>query len=202
MAPSNFASDRLSDEELISHHRDWKLKLLQQEVNFSFDQSNVKKYKEPLNFIFENFRNEVVSGSLALNLYGLVHRQWNDLDILIDDKSKYSGYIKSIYGDLEFSPPNRLGYLNFKWKSNILSTERVYEVDFFLDSSPHFIELDFGFFNKKLKIHHPVDIINYKLKLALNSQASYESRAKHNRDLTYIFGQTAWQLALKGAWSI
>jgi hypothetical protein len=201
MAPGMraMATDRLSKEELISENRNWKLKVLHGEIKFAFDKKQIDKYIDRLNFIYENFPNEIVSGSLALNLFGLISRHSNDIDILISDKNKFSGYTLSTYGDEEIKTPNRLGYIEYKWKSNIFSETRHYEVDFFEDPEANFIELKFGMLNNKtLKIHNPVDIVGYKLKLALSGQGFSSTRNKHNTDLTYIFGQNSWQLVLKG----
>ena len=70
---------------------------------------------------------DIVSGSLALNLYGLIERDINDIDILIDSRFRYSGYYSGqLYGspnDGELTMENRLGYIYFeeevKSKTNI-----------------------------------------------------------------------------------
>jgi len=200
MSPAGkYSTDRLSKEELISENRNWKLKVLHGQIKFDFDKKQIDKYSDRLNFIYENFPNEILSGSLALNLFGLINRQSNDIDILISDKNKFSGYTLSTYGDEEIKTPNRLGFITYKWKSNIFSETHHYEVDFFEDPDASFIELKFGMFNSKtLKVHNAVDIVGYKVKLALGGQGFSSTRNKHNTDLTYIFGQNPWQLVLSG----
>jgi hypothetical protein len=63
-----------------------------------------------------------------------INRVASDIDILIKDKNRYSGYINSTYvGDESSNMDNRLGYINFEYKKNFFSKTRVYEVDFFLN---------------------------------------------------------------------
>ena len=40
--------------------------------------------------------------------------------------------------------------------------------------------------------------MDYKLNMAINSKIIRLTSEKHNEDLTRIFGQTSWQLSLKG----
>ena len=40
--------------------------------------------------------------------------------------------------------------------------------------------------------------MDYKLNMAINSKVYSSTSRKHNEDLTRIFGQTPWQLSLKG----
>lgn len=189
----------LTTEELKSEFRDYKLKVLSGEIKFTplnYPLDSVylssKKHKDLLYFISDTFSNDIVSGSLALSLFGLLHRQVNDIDILIDDKNRYDGYNKDGYSDDEFSTPNRLGYKKFKYKRGIFTSEKEYNVDFFENVGASFITVDFD--GKKVKVHNPLEIMDYKLNMAINPKVIKSTSRKHNEDLTQIFGQMSWQL--------
>ena len=94
--------------------------------------SKFPKEKEILLSYFNNFKNDIISGSIALSLLGLINRTVSDIDILIKNKNRYSGYINNTYSDDE-ELDNRLGYINFEYKKNFFSKTRDYEVDFFLN---------------------------------------------------------------------
>jgi hypothetical protein len=196
MAPPNYARNFLTSDELKTEFRDFKLKVLNNEVKFMPSEEALEKHKDSLSFISHHLPNDIISGSLALNILGLLYRDTTDIDIIINDKNRYSKYDKDGYDDLEFSTPNRLGYVEFKYKRGIFTKEKEYKVDFFHNEGASFIEVDFN--GKKLKIHNPLEIIDYKLNMAINSKVYSSTSRKHNEDLTRIFSQTPWQLALKG----
>ena len=186
----------LTTSELQTEFRDYKLKVLNSEINFTPSTKALEKHKDVLSFISHHLPNDIISGSLALNILGLLHRDTTDIDIIINDKNRYSKYDKDGYDDLEFSTPNRLGYIDFKYKRGIFTKEKEYKVDFFHNESSSFIEVDFN--GEKLKIHNPLEVMDYKLNMAINSKVYSSTSRKHNEDLTQIFGQTSWQLSLKG----
>lgn len=182
----------LSNDELKTEFRDYKLKVLNGDVKFTPSERFVEKYKNILYFISDKFPNDIISGSLALNLFGLINRDTNDIDILIDDKDRYPKYHKDQYDD-EFSSANRLGFLDFKYKRGIFTSEKNYKVDFFHNSyNASLITFDFN--GKQLKLHNPLEIMDYKLNMAIDSKINRNSARKHNEDLTQIFGQMSWQL--------
>jgi hypothetical protein len=186
----------LTTSELQTEFRDYKLKVLNNEITFTPSKDSLEKHKDSLSFISHHLPNDIISGSLALNILGLLYRDTTDIDIIINDKNRYPKYDKDGYDDLEFSTPNRLGYIDFKYKRGIFTKEKEYKVDFFHNESSSFIEVDFN--GEKLKIHNPLEIMDYKLNMAINSKVYSSTSRKHNEDLTQIFGQTSWQLALKG----
>ena len=191
---SNFATNFLTPSELQTEFRDYKLKVLNSEVKFNPSVNALEKHKDLLNFISDNLPNDIISGSLALNILGLIYRPTNDIDILIDDKNRYPKYSKDGYDDDEFSTPNRLGYRDFKYKRGIFTKEKEYKVDFFHnDNDASFIEVDFN--GKKFKVHNPLEIMDYKLNMAINTKVYSVTSRKHNEDLTQIFGQMSWQFA-------
>lgn len=182
----------LSNEELKSEFRNFKLKVINGEQKFAIKDFNIEKFKDKLYFISDRFPGDIISGSLALNLFGLINRDSNDIDILIEDPSRFSNYTKDGYDD-EISTPNRLGYIAFRYKRGIFSSEKNYVVDFFHnDYDASF--MTFKFANKEIKIHNPLEIIDYKLRMATSSKSLQSTSRKHNEDLTQIFGQMSWQL--------
>ena len=195
MVPPNYARNFLTSDELKTEFRDFKLKVLNNEVKFMPSEEALEKHKDSLSFISHHLPNDIISGSLALNILGLLYRDTTDIDIIINDKNRYSKYDKDGYDDVEFSTPNRLGYVDFKYKRGIFTKEKEYKVDFFHNETVSFIEVDFN--GEKLKIHNPLEIMDYKLNMAINSKVYSSTSRKHNEDLTRIFGQTPWQLSLK-----
>jgi hypothetical protein len=196
MAPGNFMTSTLSNSELKQEFRDFKLKSLSGENKFNLNWRRAAELETELEFIQQNFPNDIITGSLALNLLGLIHRKTADIDILITDKSRYSDYVLDHYDD-EFSTGNRLGLINFKWRKNLFTSKKEFIVDFFINNNDStFIEFPFksGF----LRIHNPLQIIDYKLQMATNGKSVRTTSRKHNEDLTIIFGQTPWQMALRG----
>jgi hypothetical protein len=182
----------LTTSELQTEFRDYKLKVINSEINFTASEKALEKHKDVLSFISHHLPNDIISGSLALNIFGLIYRDTNDIDILVDDKNRYPKYVKDGYDD-EFSTPNRLGYVEFKHKRDIFTFEKEYKVDFFHNESASFIEVDFN--GKKLKVHNPLEVMDYKLNMALNSKVNISTSRKHNEDLTQIFGQMSWQFS-------
>ena len=195
-------SNYLTPSELQTEFRDYKLKVINGEINFKPSVNALEKHKDILNFISDTLPNDIISGSLALNLLGLIYRPTNDIDILIDNKNRYPKYVKDGYDDDEFSTPNRLGYVDFKYKKkSLIGIERLqifpkykeYKVDFFYnDSVASFITIDFN--GKQLKVHNPLEVMDYKLNMAINTKVYSVTSRKHNEDLTQIFGQMSWQL--------
>jgi hypothetical protein len=183
----------LTPSELQTEFRDYKLKVLNSEINFNPSAKALDKHKDLLYFISDKLPNDIISGSLALNIFGLIYRDTNDIDILIDDKNRYPKYVKDGYDDDEFSTPNRLGYVEFKHKRGIFTSEKEYKVDFFHNEGASFIEVDFN--GKKLKVHNPLEVMDYKLNMAINTKVYSVTSRKHNEDLTQIFDQMSWQFA-------
>ncbi len=183
----------LTPSELQTEFRDYKLKVISGEINFTASAKALDKHKDLLYFISDKLPDDIISGSLALNIFGLIYRDTNDIDIIIKDKNRYPKYVKDGYDDDEFSTPNRLGYVEFKHKRGIFTSEKEYKVDFFHNVGASFIEVDFN--GKKIKVHNPLEVMDYKLNMALNSKVISSTSRKHNEDLTQIFGQMSWQFA-------
>lgn len=194
-----FVSSTLSLDDLRMEFRNFKLKSINNEIEFKITDSVVDENKELLTFITDTFPNDIITGSLALKLFGLIGRKSNDVDILIKDKNRYDKYIIDSYDD-EFTTPNRLGYKPFKYKKGIFSKEVEYNVDFFEDKNVPFLEFTIDISTtfhsniKKIKIHNPLEIMDYKLGIFANPKVGRATGRKHNEDLTQIFSQAPWQV--------
>ena len=180
-----FVSSTLSLDDLRMEFRNFKLKSINNEIEFKISDSVVDENKELLTFITDTFPNDIITGSLALKLFGLISRKSNDVDILIKDKNRYDKYIIDNYDD-EFTTPNRLGYKPFKYKKGIFSKEVEYNVDFFEDKNVPFLEFTIDISTafhsniKKIKIHNPLEIIDYKLGIFANPKVGRATGRKHN----------------------
>jgi hypothetical protein len=180
---------RLTTDELIKEFRDFKLKVINGDIVFNITNSSIRSLGNELDFIKDTFREEdILTGSIALRLFGLLHRGSNDIDILIKDKDRYS-YIKD---DYEWEIPNRLGYKSFNYRPNFFSKKIEYDVDFFEDLGCNFTEIEIGDFfldKKSIRVHNPIEILDFKMRMAIEAKSD-----KHNDDLTQIFGQAPWQV--------
>ena len=177
-----YTNPKLSNNDIKSEIRNLKLKVISGEFSINFSDVNIKKHSEELNFILNRLsENDVITGSLALKLYGLLDRQIGDIDVIIDNPDRYKDYKLFGYGDLSLK--NRLGYKRFIEGNWWLFNKREFQVDFFQNEDVNFIEMDFT--GRKLKIHNPIDIINHKLYMF--SSNYHEIRDKHHRDLVQIF---------------
>jgi len=166
--------------DLVPEFRDLKLKLISSDFQFSVSDKLVKNYYNELLFIKKKFPNDIITGSIALSLVGLINREVSDIDILLKDTSRYSGYMNESYGDSETGMiDNRLGYIIFGFKRGFFYKKRIYEVDFFRDLGSKYIEFEFD--GVKLKIQHPLEIISAKMGMSRNH--------KHYRDLEIIFNK-------------
>lgn len=164
--------------DLVPEFRDFKLKLINSDINFSFSKDKIDEYRTVLSFVKKEFSNDIITGSLALGLLGLIHRTPGDIDIIINDENRFSGYINEKYGDDESgNMDNRLGYIAYKYKPGFFSKTRDYEVDFFKNNGAKYIE--FNFEGTTLKIQHPLEIISAKMGMTRSH--------KHYRDLEIIF---------------
>lgn len=151
--------------------RDLKIKIINNEINFEI--KNLRKFKKELDFISYSFKeDDILTGSLALSLYGLLERNINDIDVLINDKDRYSNYIQRGY---DVKLPNHLGYKYIDYKKNFLS-KKTYKVDFFINRDQEHNEIIYN--GKKIKIHNPIKILEFKNKI---------NSSKHNEDLYRIF---------------
>lgn len=193
------ATNHLTLDELKSEFRDFKLKVLNGEVNFEISKNLSEDVIDKLKFIKSSFSADVITGSLALKILGLLSRKNNDIDILIPDPNRFTGYVLDGYDD-EFSSFNRLGFKQFKWKSGFFSKTKTLDVDFFQNERPNYLTFDSEV--GVLKIHNPLEIMQYKLDIISSPKVTKSTARKHNEDLTQIFRKSIWQMVLSGEFDI
>ena len=151
--------------------RNLKIKIINNEIDFKI--KNLKKFKKELDFISSIFKkDDILTGSLALSLYGLLERNINDIDVLINDEDRYSNYTIRGY---DVKLPNHLGYKYIDYKKNFFSFRKEYKVDFFINCDQEYNELLYN--GKKIKIHNPIKILEFKNRI---------NSSKHNEDLYRI----------------
>jgi hypothetical protein len=163
-------------EKVVSQFRDMKLSVIDGSVTFGVDASFVTN--DSLDFIVKNFPNDILTGSVALRMFGLLDRNSEDIDIIIDDSSRYTGYISENYGDDEVGLTNRLGVKRFTHTTGFfIKKKRTHNVDFFENKNASF--LTYSYKGGEYKIQSPLEILQYKVSMIDNS--------KHLVDLEYIF---------------
>lgn len=172
----------MSDKDWTPYLRDFKLGIITGEREIKANTENLKKFDEQLTFIKDEFPDDVITGSLGLNIFGFLDREISDIDILIKDKERYSGYNSGEYyhrtkGN-ELDMASRLGFLEIKHKLpgvwNKLFPKK-YKVDFFQYNSQNYIEVEYK--GHIYKVQNPMDILEAKSTLSGN---------KHYRDLYCI----------------
>ena len=197
--------------------RDLKIQMITtDDVKFSVSPVNMEVHENELDFLKIVCPDDVITGSFALNLYGLINRGCNDIDILIKDKDRYpKGHYyndHSYSGDVGFSE-NRLGYkyqihrkevvINNKFINNLLfpfilvinylikvfGNEYNFKVDYFIDNGVKYNTFDYK--GHTYKIHCPIQIMEQKLEMHLkgDNQRGWLSsdKNKHQKDLFVIF---------------
>jgi hypothetical protein len=171
--------------------RDLKLKIVTEDFKFSIKENMLDKMHDQLDLIKSEFSNDVITGSLALNLYELVYRDINDIDILIKDDGRYVEYYNSNYSN-DNDVSNNLGWKMVSYKRNIFSRSRDFKVDFFKNSGVKYNT--FMYKGVLLKIHDPLEIIDEKIKMCelIGTTAKFSSRRKHQKDLIEIFKRINW----------
>jgi hypothetical protein len=162
--------------------RDIKIRLLNGDISLPFINDVINKHSTVLDFILCNFSDDILTGSLALSLYGLIkHRPVKDIDIIIKDKDRYKNYSNDGYGDINIK--NRLGSKEFQWKPSklfgIIKKSYIFDVDFFIElEGTEYDILEYK--GKNIKIHNPIQIISQKIDISINNY-------KHREDLYHIF---------------
>ena len=178
----------LEDESLKSKFRDFKLTLLQNNFEFKVDTKKLEVFKKSNAYkALIYYPNEVLSGSISLYLHGLLNfREFNDIDIIVDDRQKVSDY----------TPMNNSNVDNFIGHKYI-SIEPEYKFFKRLFGAPEAKKIKVDFFENKncectiidgLWIHNPIEIIHFKLNLAyIVGTDTYSNTNKHISDLERIF---------------
>lgn len=177
------------NESLKSKFRDFKLNLLQNNIDFKVDTDKFEDFKQN-NFykiITTYYPNEVISGSISLYLHGIIDfREFNDLDIIVDDRRKVSDYSPMSGSKVD----NYIGHKYISIQPNYRFFQRLFgvpainkiKVDFFENKDCQYTIID------GLKIHNPIEILHFKLNLAYSvGLDGYSNTNKHIDDLEKIF---------------
>ena len=172
----------MSNKDWTPYLRDFKLGIITGELEINPCQKSLNKFDEQLTFIKDEFPNDIITGSLGLNIFGFLDREISDIDILIKDKERYTGYNSGEYyrrtKNNELDMDSRLGYLEIKHKRAGIWNKlfpKKYKVDFFQDNGQRYLEVEYK--GHIYKVQHPLDILETKSTLAGN---------KHYRDLYCI----------------
>jgi hypothetical protein len=195
------------DFEPKSALRDLKIQMITtDDVKFSVSTVNMEVHENELDFLKIACPDDVITGSFALNLYGLINRSCNDIDVLIKDKDRYpNGHYYNDHGaysgDVGFSE-NRLGYKQHVYRKEVtinpflnsflfpfilvvnylikvFGNEYIYKVDYFLDNDVRYNTFEYK--GHTYKIHCPLQIMDQKLNMHLSREN------KHKKDLFVIF---------------
>lgn len=167
----NFFGETYFDNKFKSCERkirDLKINsLLDNNKKIEILKSRLKENKVELSFIKSKLdKDDIITGSLSLILYGLINRKAHDIDILISDPKRYEHYFNSTYGDEENGAKGRLGYKKIRY-GNIFKSN-TYEVDFFKQKD-NVIYNEFKFKRHIFKIHNPLEVLKYKVYLLKNN---------------------------------
>ena len=182
----------------LSEMRNLKIRMITEDIKFEVADNLCDLYSEQLKFIIEQYPEAIISGSLALNLYGLIYRDMSDIDLIVD-KRPLGNFHKNSYGDENIETNSvRLGYQfiteNFKWV-NIFRKRQTFNVDFFLDTDNKVKYNTFTFKGLNLKIQDPIQITEQKIEMVNNADNyQYRAKQKHNRDLFVIFKNINWEV--------
>ena len=168
-----------NSSEIKSLLRDFQIQLLEGR-QFSLNEKNYKEFvqSDKYNTYLKFAPGEIITGSNALKLLGLLNRDSKDLDLVIpEEKSRQFGPLQKLMystDDLE----NYIGTQFVKYKRSFFSKSINIQFDFFKQIDNDFILID------GLKLENPLNIIKRKIQLADRFGFGYSE--KHTQDLFYI----------------
>ena len=112
----------MSDKDWTPYLRDFKLGIITGDREIKANPESLVKFDKELTFVKDEFPGDIITGSLGLNIFGFLDREISDIDILIKDKKRYSGYNSGEYCLLHRRIPatNNCNYL-FSKKEAITS---------------------------------------------------------------------------------
>lgn len=138
--------------------RDLKISIINNTINLP--EPSLKRLKKGNNLlfnksywkIFEKFKDNIITGSSSLKIFGLISREIEDVDLILlnEDKSFISKLSSDRYRGMD-DPENMWGYTTMRAGSNL------YYVDFFKNQNTDYIDVD-GF-----KVQNPIEVICRKL---------------------------------------
>lgn len=138
--------------------RDLKISII--DNTFNLPEPNLKRLRKGNNLlfnksywkIFNKFKDNIITGSASLKIFGLISREIEDVDLILFNEDE--SFIKKLsidrYPGMD-DPENMWGYTTMR------SGSELYYVDFFKNQNTNYIEVD-GF-----KIQNPIEVICKKL---------------------------------------
>lgn len=162
--------------KIISLFRDFQISILEGR-KFTISEDSYKKFisSNKYQVYLKNTPNEIITGSNALFLFGLLDRESKDLDIVIPkEKSNQFGSLFRVGYTDELK--NYIGSKSIKYKKHIFSDTESYQFDFFeLLPNSEILEIS------DLKLEHPLSIIRRKIEIADN--LGMLENEKHAKDI-------------------
>lgn len=167
-------------DKVKSLFRDFQIQILEGR-KFSLNEKNYKEFiqSDRYNAYLKSTPGEIITGSNALKLLGLLDRDAVDLDLVIPElKSKQWGQLTKI----GYTPDDIVNYIGTTWiqyKRGIFSKSVRIQIDFFRQvEDTEIIELN------NLKLESPLNIIRRKIEIADRLGFGYSE--KHCLDLQHI----------------
>jgi len=65
----------------LSEMRNLKIRMVTEDIKFELADNLSDLYSDQLNFIIDQYPDAIISGSLALDLYGILNRPISDIDL-------------------------------------------------------------------------------------------------------------------------
>lgn len=172
--------------EIKSLWRNFQIRLIEG-YKFQINEKNCKEFINSNRYsAYTEFTpGEIITGSTALNLFGLLSRKSHDIDVLTLDATKYGKLSQRMYSNEVLE--NFLGTKIFSYKKYFFSTKERYEFDFFKYVNNEFIELDLFTAPSGLKVELPTNIIIRKIEIA--DKFGIRSGEKHYEDVKQILNK-------------
>ena len=180
--------------------RELKIDVVSGERKTEVSKDAMDRFAAELRFIAKEFPDDIITGSLALNLYGFIDRPITDVDIIIDSRFRYTGYksgqLYGSYNDGELDMSNRLGSINFKDEVSPGAIKRFLGMKSYITRKVDFFEMTattrfetFSFEGHQYRIQDAVDIVECKCHIEINCKGGghMTQRQKHGTDLMKIF---------------
>ena len=175
-------SNNAASAEILSLWRNLQIEVLEGR-KFPINEKSYKEFvKSDKYTAYTEFTpGEIITGSNALKIFGLLDRDTIDLDVVITDPLKYGKLGKAMYSNETLE--NYIGTKRFTMK-HWFKSNKEFHFDFFQFNDTQFIELDIFKSTSGLKVELPLNIIRRKIELADSFGMKYGE--KHLTDVMEI----------------
>lgn len=150
-------------EEIKSLFRDFKIQIIQGR-KFYLNEANYKEFikSDKYNAYLKFTPGEIITGSVALKLLGLLDRESKDIDLIIPgEKSQQFGTLQTLFYSNDHLE-NYIGTKYVEYRRGFFSKTTTIQFDFFGKTDSEILTFN------ELKIENPLTIIEKKIKLADN----------------------------------